>query len=164
MIISCDDSEIMKRAMAFTIVLTGGSDTVNKFIEHFSSWNSLKRATAWILKFKRMLWMMSQKQKDAHSILHLQSTDPYFSARSKNRKAESKTQFGDKALSVDDLKQAEKALVGFIQQQTFQTEMTSLRKGHTVKKISSIYKLDPFLMDGILRVGGGCTKCQCLKI
>lgn len=59
---------------------------------------------------------------------------------------------------MEDLKQAEKALVGFIQQQAFQLEITSQRKGHTVKKTSSIYKLDPFLMDGILRVGGRLHK------
>lgn len=57
MTVSCDDSEIKKEAMAFTTVLTRGSDPVNKFIEHFSSWNRLKRATAWNRKFKRMLWL-----------------------------------------------------------------------------------------------------------
>lgn len=102
--------------MAFYTVLTRGLDPVNKFIKHFPTWNSLERATVWILKFKRMLWLLSQKKMDAHS-LHLQSTDPHNLDRFNDKKTEDKAQFGNKALSVEALIYAEKVLVCFVQKQ-----------------------------------------------
>ncbi|XP_043113913.1 uncharacterized protein LOC122358188 [Puntigrus tetrazona] len=131
---SGDDSEIKKEALAFTTVLTRDLDPVNKFIEHFSSWKSLKRATAWILKFKRMLLLLSQKRRDAHL------SDPHNS----DRKTEVKEDFGDKELSVNDLIEAEKALECFVQQQSFQSEIGSLKKGHTIKKGAASTNLTPF--------------------
>ncbi|KAI2646060.1 Transposon Tf2-9 polyprotein [Labeo rohita] len=154
---SVDDSEVKKEAMAFSTVMTRAHDPINKFIEHFSSWNSLKRATAWILKFKKMLRLLSQRKKDAH-MFHLQSTDPSNLDGFNNKKTEVKAQFGDEELSVEDIIHAEKALVCFVQQQSFKSEILSLKKGHTIKKGSSIYRLDPFLEDGILRVGGRLHK------
>lgn len=49
----------------------------------------------------------------------------------------------DAQLTTDDQSKAEEAIVGVVQ-----------RKYGTVKKSSSLYKLDPVVTDGVLRVGG----------
>lgn len=53
----------------------------------------------------------NNKQNEAHSILHQESTESHYLGRSDDRKTEVKTQFGDEELSVEDLTHAEKALV-----------------------------------------------------
>lgn len=84
-----------------------------------------------------MLWLLSQNKRDAHSF-NLQSTDPHYLDRFNDKKTEVKAHFRDKELSVNDLIHAEKTLVCFVQQQSFQPEIMSLKKGHTIKKGSRI--------------------------
>ena len=60
-------------------------------------------------------------------------------------------------LSVSDLEKAEKAIVCFVQRQSYPDEIEALTKG-TLKKASHLYKLDPVLVDGILRVGGRLSR------
>lgn len=59
------------------------------------------------------------------------------------------------AITVDDLIMAEKAILSYVQRQSFPEEIDMLQEGASnVKKGSSIYRLDPVLDNGILRVGG----------
>lgn len=60
--------------------------------------------------------------------------------------------------SVQDLEEAEEAIVKFCQNQGFSQEMASLRNGRNVSRKSSIFQLDPFLDYGILRVGGHLSR------
>ncbi len=53
--------------------------------------------------------------------------------------------------------QAERAIVRFVQRQVFKDDITALAKGN-VKKSSHLYKLDPVIVDGLLRVGGRLSK------
>ncbi|KAL2099386.1 hypothetical protein ACEWY4_005866 [Coilia grayii] len=50
--------------------------------------------------------------------------------------------------------QAETDIIKFSQNQRFQEEISMLMKGNSVKKTSHLWKLDPVLCDGVLRVGG----------
>lgn len=60
-----------------------------------------------------------------------------------------------KGITVDDLKMAEKAILSYVQRQSFPEEINMLQDGASnVKKNSSIYRLDPVMDNGILRVGG----------
>lgn len=59
-----------------------------------------------------------------------------------------------RSLSLENLNQAEIQLIQFSQKQQFQDEIEALRKNIPVKKRSKLFKLDPVLQDGILRVGG----------
>lgn len=61
-------------------------------------------------------------------------------------------------LSVDDMAQAEEAVVHFEQEQSFHEEMAALRKGSTVKKSNSVYRLDPVLRNGVLRIRGRLSR------
>ncbi|KAK0142402.1 hypothetical protein N1851_019846 [Merluccius polli] len=63
-------------------------------------------------------------------------------------------------LSVEDLAKAKQSLVSYVQQQSFQDEVTSLQKGLPIKRSSRIYKLDPILQNGILGVGGRLSKLE----
>lgn len=59
-------------------------------------------------------------------------------------------------LTVEDVAHAEKAIICFVQRQSFQEEIAALSNG-TVKRVavaSNLVKLDPVVVDGVLRVGG----------
>ena len=57
-------------------------------------------------------------------------------------------------LTVKDVRSAETVIIQFSQSHTFHEELRALQKGEKIKRSSSIMKLDPFLQDGVLRVGG----------
>ena len=59
-----------------------------------------------------------------------------------------------RTLSVEDMAQAEEAIVRFVQEHSFQEEMTALKREGSVRKSSCLFRLDPVLVDGVLRVGG----------
>lgn len=63
-----------------------------------------------------------------------------------------------KRLTVEDLDQAELAIIRFCQGKRFPEELASLRKGQPVKKSSHLHKLCPQLQDGVLRVGGQLSR------
>lgn len=58
------------------------------------------------------------------------------------------------SLSIEEFDKAETAIVCFCQKKRFPDEMTSLQKGGTVKRNSHLYRLDPILEEGVLRVRG----------
>lgn len=64
-----------------------------------------------------------------------------------------KAQVAQGPLSVEDLDRAESAIVRFCQWKRFADEIHSLQKGGSVKRNSHLYKLNPVLEEGILRVG-----------
>ncbi len=54
---------------------------------------------------------------------------------------------------------AESVIIGFSQHDAFKQEMYSLQSGTSgVKRCSDIYKLDPVLIDGLLRMGGRLSR------
>lgn len=62
-------------------------------------------------------------------------------------------------LSAEDLMEAELAIICYCQQQRFPEEIAALSSGKdVVSKQSAIYKLDPWLDNGLLRVGGRLTR------
>lgn len=61
---------------------------------------------------------------------------------------------GAQSLSVEDMAQAEKSIVRCSQWQSFAQEIADLEEDGHVKTNSTIFRLDPILQDGLLRVGG----------
>lgn len=146
--VSDDDPEIKKTVAVLSTAATEIYDPVIKFIQYFSTWDHLKRATARLLQFKYLLIQLSRKRKEM--ALSDQQTD--------DTKKRSKVLTWEH-LSVEDLARAEKALLHCVQQHHFPEELSALEKGKTsVKKGSRLYKLDPILDDGVLRVGGRLSK------
>ena len=68
-------------------------------------------------------------------------------------------------LTVDEIEVAEKGIIRYVHEGSYRKELAVFRKGQqrqspsevnneTVQKTSSIYKLDPQLIDELLHVGG----------
>ena len=59
-------------------------------------------------------------------------------------------------ISLNDLIRAEEAIIMFCQRQRYPDEIAKLEKsaGKGLSRKSTIYRLDPVLEDGVLRVGG----------
>ena len=119
----------------------------NQLLHYFSCWNKLLAAVAVYLKLKELL------QERIRMKRNLQSERLGVS----------------KILSVGDLANAEIAILRWLHGNFFSEEIKVLEakavdktrsRGTTDSKSSSIYKLDPYLKDGILRVGGRVSKAH----
>ena len=61
-------------------------------------------------------------------------------------------------LTIQELQQAENGILRFVQRQSFREEIDALEKHRRVKKSSSLFKVDPTVDDGLLRVGGRLSR------
>jgi hypothetical protein len=138
-----DDPEVKK--VKVNSVLTQPADGSDKgatddLISGHSSWYKLKKTVAWILGIRQELL-----RRVHHKRMASDSSSPV-----RNRR-----------LSPDDMLKAETAIISYVQRGAFASEFTSLESGKaTVKRSSSIRKLDPCLVNGILRVGGRLLKAK----
>nr|CAB3263155.1 uncharacterized protein LOC104265735 [Phallusia mammillata] len=107
-------------------------DCINQLINRYSSWKRMKKAVAWLLRFVKFI---RTKNK-------LQVTDP---------------------ISVAELQKAELAVIKYVQQQEFAEEIRAhsqrdhkyaVNKRVSRKSGRSLQRLNPILVDGVLRVGG----------
>ena len=143
--ISPDDPEVKKTAEAFASETSEQTeDYISKTFERFSSWTRLKRVVAWILRYKGMLRKQSQLRKE-------------------NKKINFQSSKGEIVpLTVCEIRDAEEVIIKHVQNQSFKEDMQTLKrvtqetqdKKIAVKKCSNIYKLDPFMENGFIRVGG----------
>lgn len=148
--IPSDDPEIKKEVMVNLISMEKEKDTTSKFLEHFSRWTDVQKATAWMLKLKQSLKQLSNKRKEFTDKLKNQDKKELVEQLKKF-----KGTLRGQRLSLEDMTQAEKAIITFTQGQCFPEEISTLKKGNLhVKRSSAILKLDPVLEDGMLRVGG----------
>ena len=95
---------------------------MNSFIEHYSSWNRLKRGVAWLLKYKLFLLSKVRHHDEGNHLGRIKGE-----------------------LSVDDLKRAENEIVVCVQREAFKEHFSQV-----VKSKSPLRKLCPILIDGIL--------------
>ncbi|XP_068738639.1 uncharacterized protein [Montipora capricornis] len=98
-------------------------------MENISSWSRLKKIIAWVLRYKNILRNRSQNS-NTNKTIQLQSDDSIISL--------SKQTFKDELASLSG--------VG--------NDTRETANQNNLKKNSSIYKLDPVLENGLLRVGG----------
>ena len=119
-------------------------DVVEVF-KRFSSWYSLKRFVAWILRYRNWLRIAVTKRKkeDLLQSYHDQKIDP---------------------LKVHELEEAKREIIKVVQGRCFRNELLSLQstnaettnplKVKSIKKSSHICQLDPVLLRGAVCVGG----------
>ena len=124
-----------KKAVVAGLVtpIDGGS---NNLFDRFSSWFQLKKCVAWVLRYKSRLQCAANKRKRGETMVVAPAgkIDP---------------------LDVSEIEDAERAIIKATQSARFQDELSSLSSlQKVVKKSSGIFKLDPILVDGIIRVGG----------
>lgn len=132
----------------------------SQLLNYFSSWTKLKLAVAWFLKFKNILCLLTAKRKE------IQATCVNKDIQSQNKVCNEikafKTSLCGQSICLDDLCKAEKSIVEFCQKQRYSEEMSRIKKtslvGKRLKRFSSLYKLDPVMDDGVLRVGGRLDK------
>lgn len=132
----CADPEVRRSVTVNTIKQTSEERPTDKLINHFSDWLRLKVSVAWILKVKDALKLKVQKGKDSKEDRKRQIATGRYTRLVKESMKESST--------VDDMKRAENAILTYVQRHSFPQENSMLQEGaSSVKKTSSIYRLDP---------------------
>lgn len=156
-IIPSDDPEVKQDIKVNAVILQDKQNATSQFISYFSDWKRLKVAIAWILKLKKLLRKLCLKRKE---LLTTNGTALGTSKSSMDAQMNMfKTTLDKQSLSLENLLEAEMAIVCFSQQQKFQEEIEALKCGSSgVRKGSSLYRLDPVLDNDILRVGGRLRK------
>ena len=126
------------------VTIDESSTAVNTLIEYYSSWYRLKRAVAIYQKLFKLLTRHISHRKNTEK----QSVNP--------------------AISILDLEHAEMTILQITQKQHFpetrdvlndqsSNDTGSSNQGRVLCS-SAVYRLDPFLLNGILRVGGRLSK------
>ena len=166
-----DDPEVKRMTVASSnaVIIDQSAGATNKLINYFSEWHQLRRAVAVFLQVKKTLQIRCKERvnvKDGVS-RNLTGQGTPLSAETAKRKDIKET---CQPLTVQDLVNAEFAILKFVQISAFGEEIRALkeivnennshkeklqkRKKASMKSNSRIHRLDPFIDNGILRVGG----------
>ncbi|XP_046551559.1 uncharacterized protein LOC124261296 [Haliotis rubra] len=134
------DVELRKLAQVNQIEYSKPCKEVDSLISRYSDWFALKKAIAWVLRIREELLDRSKMKKAG---LTPQKRKPV-------------------VLTVTELEESEKAIIWYVQQQNFSSELERLtsNNGLNLNKGSPISKLDPFVEDGIIRVGGRLSRAN----
>ena len=123
------DSEVKKEKVCSVVVKQETCSIVSRILSYFSDWHKLRRFVALMHRAVR-------------GFRHLKSdTVSECDPRCVH-------------LSADDLLQAEKTVVQWVQDESFPGVVNLLQSGKTLLKGSYLSPLNPIVVDGILRVGG----------
>ena len=141
-----DDDPEVKAEIATYSTKTSTRDPVAEIIERFSSWSHLKKVVAWILRYKTNLCNLVKNKRHEEP---------------PNSKSPSKSSTIS-PISVSKLNNAESVILKYIQNRSFKQEYNQLKRSDqqsstnshsNLSEFSSIYKLDPVLVQGLLQVG-----------
>ncbi|XP_015747596.1 PREDICTED: uncharacterized protein LOC107327368 [Acropora digitifera] len=140
-----NDPEVKTESKVCLAGVAEQENPLSKIFQRYSSWRQLKKTIAWILRYKaNLLQFVSGRRKGA-------SLPP--------------SSVPIKPLSIKELDDAEAAIVTCVQEQCFREDLKFLKHASKVEgrmavipRSSNIYKLDPMLIDGVIRVGGRLHK------
>lgn len=136
-------------------IVKGGDKPTDMLITYFSSWRRLKVAVAWFQKLKEALKLLAQGRKELQSTVNQTTVTRNAQKAIDQKMADVKATQGGQTVSLEDLEKAENSIICYIQQQSFPEEMAALQMAPSgVKGTSGLYRLDPVLKEGMLRVGG----------
>ncbi|XP_038133532.1 uncharacterized protein LOC119778397 [Cyprinodon tularosa] len=153
--ISDDDAEVKHKITVNLIdAVNSSTDPLFKLIHHYSNWHSLRKAVAWMLRLKELLRNLCEQRKIFKSQTQSQGNQTVKPKIVDDHMQKWKSGLKGTHLTVEDIRRSETAIIQFSQRQTFHKELCALQKGDKVKRSSFIVRLDPFLQDGVLRVGG----------
>ncbi|XP_077073702.1 uncharacterized protein LOC143724510 [Siphateles boraxobius] len=148
-----EDPEVKKGILVNAITAEESTDAMQQLIQYYSSWIHLKKAVAWLIRLKGTLVNLSRKRKEMNGL--------YSDQQRVNREMLSyKKNLKQTYLTVDNLRQAETDIIGHCQQSLFHEEISALRRKDSIKKSSRIFRLNPQLEEGILRVGGRLSRAS----
>ena len=143
------DAEVRKESRIY--VTTVAQDPLNSLIHHYSSWWKLKRAFAWLLRYKQFIQNKVCKKKEDTALND---------ACPSEKKA---LRIGN--LMVVELQRAEEEIIRWVQKSAFPDvykALANVMPGSSERQVkraiqkegSSIFKLNPKLRNGLLSVGG----------
>ena len=141
-----DDPEVKRVTQVHVIQAQEPKDSMDQWMNHYSSWTALKRAVAWFLKLKDLLKELKEKRKELNTL------------DGESKMIKFKKALKGKNLTFDDLAKAETEIVKYCQKQGFKEDLAMLKEHQRVKKSSSLLKLNPVLQDGVMRVGGRLSR------
>ncbi|XP_030646367.1 uncharacterized protein LOC115826628 [Chanos chanos] len=141
-----DDPEVKRVTQVHFIQAQEPKNATDKLMTHYSSWTKLKRAVAWFLKLKDLLKELKAKRKERNTL------------NEESGMSQFKKTFKGTHLTCEDLTKAETEIVKYCQKQRFIKDLVMLKEHQRVKKSSSLYKLNPVLQDGVMRVGGRLSR------
>ena len=150
-----DDPEIKR--VTVNIHVEENATPFKKLINYFSSWMKLRRTVAWFLKLKALLGSLCQRRKELHAANQEASLDNG-QQLIQSQMESFKERFKNTQIAVEDIDESELHIIRFCQKEKFSEEMSALLKGQNVKRNSHLYKLNPVLQDGLLRVGGRLSR------
>ena len=145
-----------------TVLTEETIETMEKLLTHFSSWYKLCRSIAWIIRIKnKLIQRMKRKYNEDNS-------DNNGSHKEVKGQCQTNTDVSS-PLTITDIKEAEKSIIGYEQRKWFSEEWKLHAKHQrqdqsqkvnevTVKKSSPLRRLNPFMLDSLLRVGGRLSK------
>lgn len=140
-----EDSEVKKVVEVHVLQTQESKDPMEQLMTYYSSWTKLKRAVAWFLKFRDLLKELKAKRKEPNS-------------HGENKINQFKKAFKGTHLTCEGLTEAEREIVKYSQKQSFKEDLNMLKEHQRVKKSSSLYKLNPVLQNGVIRVGGRMSR------
>jgi len=106
-------------------------------------------------KRKETLLQLKDKRKELQANILQTESDPEKQKRHVTQHMKKfRSRIKPSPLIVEGLVTAEAELIRLSQQHEYTEEINALLEGSTVKKKSPLYKLDPQLQNGLLRVGG----------
>ena len=163
-----NDAEV-KRSEIVSATTTSEKSPTDRLLLRYSSWYRLRRAVAFILRLRRLL------QDKAEQTLSARQAKPVANDRAKSsvasaagandRRAPSTTSTIARAgqpftalLSLEEIDNAETAIVKYVQLKGYKEEISRLRGKQNVKRSSPLSRLDPVLQEDVLRVGGRLSR------
>ncbi|XP_043234098.1 uncharacterized protein LOC122387733 [Amphibalanus amphitrite] len=158
-----NDAEV-KRPAIVSVTSTSEKNPTDRLLLQYSSWYRLKRAVAFFLRLRRLLKAKAERALSAlqtRTAAHDGSRSSA-SSTSANEKKPNKKGTAARAdqpttpalLSVEEIDDAETAVISYVQSQSYKEEISRLRGMQNVKCSSPISRLDPVLDQNVLRVGG----------
>ena len=129
--VSNDDPEVKTEVKVCMSSLRKLSNPLSDYFQKCSSWFRLKKVVARLLRYRKNLL-------DA--------------IKNKSRRD------GPKYITVKEMESAEREILKHVQRKAFPEEFNHPNK--PVKKSSRLYKLDPLVINGLLRVGGRLRKAS----
>ena len=123
-----DDVKLKTKVQSFTVNDEKQGSIISPMFLKFSDWIRLKKAVAWILRFKQ--WIQSKILDAANQLVRTGH------------------------LTVEEIHQAEKCIIWHVQKEAYEDEINKLRSRVVVSKSSSLRRLDPVMIGELICVGG----------
>ncbi|XP_028405254.1 uncharacterized protein LOC114527759 [Dendronephthya gigantea] len=166
---SINDLEVKKAVSSLAVKVDNSLSSINKLIEYYSDWYRLRKAVAIMLRVRKLLKERRLRNK-ARNLQQL-------TVDGKNRISKGRKPLPlVPPMTLQELKEAEDAIIRCVQEQSYGEEIRAIndimksdetvvrklekQKKAQIKKTSSIHRLNPFLSQGILRVGGRLSKAD----